>query len=220
MARQDKGGIMTTPNPKPKPSRRDFLFSAVPAGVLGCLGCPSFAGIPLGGDGSPQSQALQDRSNQNSGMTFEEVYNFSFRDGFIPLAKKMAEAMGKNEFMGVLQEAGFERGKESGVLFAASLPDNEFSTFAGTMRNPPPLYQGALTLEMIEDSARAMEVKITECLWARTFREADAADIGYACICHPDYSFAEGFNPRMRMIRSKTLMQGQDCCDHRWVVED
>jgi hypothetical protein len=87
------------------------------------------------------------------------------------------------------------------------------------MRNPPPLYEGALTIEMVEDSTNAMEVKITECLWARTFREAGGSDIGHACICHPDYTFAEGFNSQVRMIRTKTLMQGHDCCNHRWVVE-
>jgi predicted hydrocarbon binding protein len=87
------------------------------------------------------------------------------------------------------------------------------------MRNPPPLYEGALTIEMVEDSTNAMEVKITECLWARTFREAGGADIGHARICHPDYTFAEGFNSQVRMIRTKTLMQGHDCCNHRWVVE-
>jgi len=140
---------MTTPDPKPKPNRRDFLFSAIPAGILGCLGCPTVLGLSVGGDTSPQS--FQERSSQNSGMTFEDVYNFAFRDGFIPLAKKMAEAMGEAEFTELLQEAGLERGREAGSAFAASLPDNEFSTFAGTMRNPPPLYGGALTFEMIED---------------------------------------------------------------------
>jgi hypothetical protein len=100
------------------------------------------------------------------------------------------------------------------------MPDNGLSSFAANMRTPPPLYQGALTYEIVEDSPDAFEVKILECLWARTFRDADAADIGYACICHPDYALAEGFNPRMKMIRTKTLMQGHDCCNHRWVVEE
>jgi hypothetical protein len=39
----------------------------------------------------------------NSGKTYEDVYLFSFRDGFVPLVRKMAEAMGRDEFMGVLQ---------------------------------------------------------------------------------------------------------------------
>lgn len=209
---------MATKRPKSDPDRREFLRSAVPAGVLGCLGCPMLSGASLAGRGSGQS--LQERAQQNSDMTFEDVYNFAYRDGFIPLAKHMAEVMGEEAFMKVLGEAGMARGREAGAGLAAEMPDNDLSSFAANMRTPPPLYQGALTYEIVEDSPDAFEVKILECLWARTFRDADAADIGYACICHPDYALAEGFNPRMKMIRTKTLMQGHDCCNHRWVVEE
>jgi hypothetical protein len=200
------------------PNRREFLAAAVPMGILGCLGCPKLSALAL--SASDGGQSLQDRAKLDSGMTFEEVYHFAYRDGFIPLAKQMAVSMGQEPFMKVLGEAGLERGREAGAALAASSPNNDLATFAETMRAPPPLYEGALTFEIVEDSPNAFEVKISECLWARTFREADAADIGYACICHPDYTFAEGFNPSMKMIRTKTLMQGHDCCDHRWVVEE
>jgi hypothetical protein len=60
---------------------------------------------------------------------------------------------------------------------------------------------------------------MTECLWAKTFLDANAADIGFACVCFPDYAVAQAFNPKMKMIRDKTLMQGHDCCNHRYVIE-
>ena len=72
---------------------------------------------------------------------------------------------------------------------------------------------------MIEDVDTAFEVKVTECIWAHTLRSNDAADIGYAMICHPDFSICRGFNPKIRMERTKTLMEGHDCCNHRWILE-
>ena len=66
---------------------------------------------------------------------------------------------------------------------------------------------------------RRVEVRVTRCLWAETFRGADAADIGYAFVCHPDFASTTAFNPKMRMIRTKTLMQGHEYCNHRWVGE-
>ena len=76
-----------------------------------------------------------------------------------------------------------------------------------------------LTLEIVEDTPQAVEVKVTECLWAKTFREMGAAEIGYSLICYRDYADCQGFNPSITMIRSKTLMQGDDYCNHRFVWE-
>ena len=44
--------------------------------------------------------------------------------------------------------------------------------------------------------------------------------VGYASICHPDFAMTEGYNPKMKLLRTKTLMQGDDCCNHCWVMED
>ena len=51
------------------------------------------------------------------------------------------------------------------------------------------------------------------------FREEDAADIGYAMVCYPDYAVARGLNPKLRLVRTKTLMQGDDSCGLRYVME-
>jgi len=40
--------------------------------------------------------------------------------------------------------------------------------------------------ESYEETDQHQVTRITKCLWAQTFREAKAADIGYAAICYPD----------------------------------
>jgi hypothetical protein len=39
---------------------------------------------------------------------------------------------------------------------------------------PAPLYRHALSYEILEDKPSAFEVRVTECLWAKTFRGAGA----------------------------------------------
>ena len=41
-----------------------------------------------------------------------------------------------------------------------------------------------------------------------------------AIICCSDYAYCRGFNPKIKLTRTKTLMQGDDCCDFRWELED
>ena len=76
-----------------------------------------------------------------------------------------------------------------------------------------------VTMKPFEETKTSYEVRVTECLWAQTFIEENAADIGYATHCHVDYASAAAFNPNIRMYRTKTLMEGHDYCDHKWVWE-
>lgn len=202
--------------PEDGTDRRDFLKTALPAGVLCAVGCPRLSMALLEGKGTGQS--LQEKAAQDSGMSYEEVYIFAYQNGFIPVAKKMMEKMGRDAYLELLSASSSEAVTDLAKATAARLANNDLAAFAGSMKNPDPLFEHALTYEVVEDSGTAFEVEIRECLWAKTFRDADAAEIGYATICHPDYAFAEGFNPKLRMIRSKTLMQGDECCNHRWVM--
>jgi hypothetical protein len=61
-------------------------------------------------------------------------------------------------------------------------------------------------------------VRITECLWARTFREAKAGDLGYAMICHGDIASTKAYNPKITLNRPKILMNGDDECRFHWVM--
>jgi hypothetical protein len=100
---------------------------------------------------------------------------------------------------------------------ARQLARNDLAAFAGSGEERSHFAKHVLTLETVQDSPQVFDIKVTECLRAKTFRELDAPDIGYALICHADYADCQGFNPRIVLSRSKTLMQGDECCDHRFV---
>jgi hypothetical protein len=38
-------------------------------------------------------------------------------------------------------------------------------------------------------------------------------------VCSPDFAIAAGFNPKLRLTRTKTLMQGHDSCHFRYTME-
>ena len=60
---------------------------------------------------------------------------------------------------------------------------------------------------------KAFEINVTECLLAEPMLELDAGKIGNAWLCDEDYGYARGFNPRITLIRDKTLMLGDSCCN-------
>lgn len=66
--------------------------------------------------------------------------------------------------------------------------------------------------QVIRKTPEALEVKVTRCAHADAFKTLNATDIGMKMICMGDYAVTEGFNPKIRFTRSKTIMAGDDCC--------
>lgn len=155
---------------------------------------------------------------EDSKMTFQEVFGFAFKS-LIPVLQNLSQEIGEDRFFEVLKKVVFESALKAGQDTARRLPCNDFAAFKVSMREPSYFGKHVLSLEIVEDTSQAVEVKVTECLWAKTFREMGASDIGYLLICDRDYADCKGFNPKISLTRSKTLMQGDDCCNHRFVWE-
>ncbi len=198
------------------PTRRDFLGRVAPVSVLACLGCKNLCGFF---NSAYAQEATPHKFTADSQMSFAEVFDFTFKYYYIPILQGLREEVGEKDFIEMVKRASERSGRDSAKGFARGLPSNDFDSFKSWVREADRFWQHALTFEIVEDSDTALEVKITECLWAKTFREMEASDIGYAGICHGDFAYAEGYNPKLRMERTKTLMQGDDHCDHRWLWE-
>jgi hypothetical protein len=155
---------------------------------------------------------------ENSNMTFEEVFDFAYAN-LVPVLQGLARELGEERFLEVLRRISHEAARKAGEETARRLPSDDLTAFK-TAGEPGPFGRHVLPLEMVEDTPEAFEVKVSECLWAKTFREMGAAEIGSALICHRDFGDCQEFNAKIRMSRSKTLMEGDDSCNHRFVWED
>jgi hypothetical protein len=155
---------------------------------------------------------------EKADWTWEEMFRFAYQKDLIPLMKELEAQLGREKFIAMLRTAGDEvvRKKTAGRPPAV----RDLVNFASNMQNVPPVIQHALEAEIVEQSPEAFEYRVTKCLWAKVFRNMDAGDIGYSMVCYPDYAVARRLNPKLRLIRTKTLMQGDDCCDLRYVMED
>jgi len=154
---------------------------------------------------------------EDSEMSFQEVFDFAFK-GLIPVLQGLSKEFGEEKFLEVLKKVASECALKARQDTVRQLPSNDLAAFKAE-GEPGHFGKHVLTLEMVEDTPQAYEVRVTECLYAKIFREMGAAELGYALICHRDYADCQGFNPRITMIRSKTLMQGDDHCNHRFVWE-
>ncbi len=78
----------------------------------------------------------------------------------------------------------------------------------------------------VEASAEKIQIHCTHCPWVAAAQEAGSPEIGYWLTCRSDFHMIEGYNQaagpqdrRIKFTRQKTLMQGDDCCDHCYTYE-
>ena len=71
-----------------------------------------------------------------------------------------------------------------------------------------------------QDTNEGTQFKVTKCPIADMAKEINETHWGFVCYCTADPHIAKGFNPSMKFTRTKTLMQGDDCCDHCYCLDD
>jgi hypothetical protein len=209
---------MNDPKPEPLSGRRSFLKTVLPGGALMCLGTPCLLRALQTDEKSKQPAGQKHKFFTDSGMSFAEVFRGNYLLD-LPIWRGLEKELGTEKLHEMLKRVIDVNVKEQMAGWAKSAGKNDLATYTGDFRKPDRFWQNVLTFDVVEDTPQAFEAKVTECLWATTFRSAKAADLGYILSCYGDYASAEGFNPKMRMIRSKTLMQGDAFCNHRYILE-
>jgi hypothetical protein len=206
-------------------SRRAFLGRMLPACAVTCLG---LRGLPLLGRPVPtrraQSQPAEGQARAKHKFDEELPMKPTFRQligaeysSFIPLVVFLSDRLGKEAAVQILKDWTTGRSREAGADTAKRLGSDDFSALKKFLAPDNRMYKNTLTMEVVESTDAAHELKVTECLWADTFLRAKAGELGYAAVCFGDYAFAQGFSPKIGMVRDKTLMQGHPYCNHRYL---
>jgi len=71
-----------------------------------------------------------------------------------------------------------------------------------------------LVYDVAEDSSERFAVVIKKCKYSDFYKEQGSPEIGYAMHCALDFGEAEAYWPGITLTRTKTLMQGDECCNH------
>jgi hypothetical protein len=100
----------------------------------------------------------------------------------------------------------------------AQTANPDFS-FGEWLQSGKSAYVNMMTWDIIEESDTVYEMKVSECLWWNIFKKHNATDIGYASVCYTDFSYSRAVHPGLSLERTKTLMEGHDCCNHRWTFK-
>jgi len=197
--------------------RRSLLTRTAPACAAACLGIGKFPRLTaLVGEPAAREQHKFDVPEEVSLTPRQRGQMIA--NGSIEIIGTLREELGDAETIRLLNLFSAQRGRQAAARQAAGTPQNDFQSFVQIFR--PPSMESSLTHTVVEDTADVFAIEVRECLWAEVFKAAGLeGDIGHAAVCNMDYYWPTAFNPTFKMERTKTLMQGDDVCNHRYINE-
>ncbi|KPK80728.1 MAG: hypothetical protein AMS27_16260 [Bacteroides sp. SM23_62_1] len=203
---------MTHKNQILSKTRRDFVFKSLPACAFSCSCISGFSSLPSSGDFRGIIDA-DHKFNKKVDWSYEQAYRWRF-SVFVDRLNRMANYIDREKMIDALKKST----EEYYSSIASYNPENTLQDFIRPFLENDH-YKTILTINLLENQEDLVSWEVTECLNAKVFKELNAVDIGYATLCHGDEAWAKAYHPKIRFIRTKTLMEGHDCCNHCYIME-
>lgn len=136
-----------------------------------------------------------------------------------PIYKAMKDALGEEQAQAILDTAIRQAAIDAGRTFAEATPGG---TDMETFRALLPLWtkDDALTIEVLAATDKVFDYNVHRCRYAEMYREMGLGEIGHLLSCNRDGTFCQGYDPRIRMTRTKTIMKGDSHCNFRYRLDD
>ena len=134
-----------------------------------------------------------------------------------PLIRAFIQEVGRERALAVVGTVINTLAFKNGEALAEQMGGNSLADFAAGLSAFGA--GGAYDMEQLELSETRYAFNIRRCQYAEMYKELGMADLGVILSCSRDFQLLAGFNPRMRLVRTKTIMEGYDYCDFRITME-
>ena len=135
-----------------------------------------------------------------------------------PIYDEMRQAFGEEKARDILRRAIRRAAIDAGAEMASRAEGGaDLESFKAIL----PLWtkDDALTIEVIDDRPGVLDFNVKRCRYAETYRAMGLGDIGDILSCNRDGAFCEGYDPRIKLTRTQTIMGGASHCDFRYRAE-
>lgn len=201
-------------------NRRDFVKGVVPACMATCLLLREARALAQATQ-DPEAPAPVHKFDKPCAreLTHRQRFRLEYGVHFIPYIKVLDRLLGRERLIETLNEFAREEAKQYAEYVVRAKGKNDISIFKEDYSPTTPGMNEMLTMEVLEDTERVWAIKITECLWAKTFQELNAVEYGWAAVCQGDRLFAQAVNPQIDLDLTGTIMEGKPSCTLRYYLK-
>ena len=134
----------------------------------------------------------------------------------VAFANEFMAEIGEERSLKIIRRAFEKVQVNAGSDLARQLGSNTLEALAGHFRK---LEAEMDNLEVLEVTDQHIALKISRCRAWEAFQRLGAPEL-CQLYCDSDHAYIKAFNPKMKLSRTKTIADGDDCCDHIWAMGD
>ena len=134
-----------------------------------------------------------------------------------PLLEALGAEFGMQRVLEITQRVILEIARQQGVQLAQSLKANDLEHFAVVHEGWKK--DNAIQTEVLELSEKKFSFNVFRCRYAEMYYHLGIPELGSLLSCGRDFALIQGFNPKIRLIRTQTIMEGAEICDFRFEQE-
>lgn len=130
------------------------------------------------------------------------------------LHEEMVAALGEEQATAILTRAIVKLARQTGAAMAREAPEPSIAHFAALLERWK--LDDALQIEVLREDAEHFDFNVTRCRYADSYRDMGLGKLGAVLSCNRDGAFCEGYDPKMKLERTQTIMAGATHCNFRY----
>ena len=129
---------------------------------------------------------------------------------------EMRAELGEATAKRILSNAVIKLAKQTAAEMAQQAPGGAPSLDSFRSILPRWTAEDALHTEVMKSTDSEFDFNVTRCRYAEMYRAMGLGELGAMLSCNRDGAFCEGYDPRLKLQRTQTLMGGASHCDFRY----
>ena len=132
-----------------------------------------------------------------------------------PIYDEMVAEVGVERAKSILKNAIVKNAISHGKAYADTQEkDTSLLSFHALL--PQWMANGALEIDILQENENNVDYNVTRCRFAEMYAEMGLGEIGHILSCSRDGTFCTGYDPKIKLDRSQTIMEGASHCDFRY----
>ena len=129
---------------------------------------------------------------------------------------EMNHELGETAAKRILSNAVMKLARAGAAEMAKEAPDGKTSLDSFRALKPLWTAEDALHTEVVKSTDTEYHFNVVRCRYAEMYREMGLAELGAVLSCNRDGVFCEGYDPKLKLRRTQTIMGGASHCDFRY----